>query len=86
MRKTNKSILLAELEKFGESMQQIPICQRGMRTTLIIDGMAQVQMVRTGNVATFGELAKKHFQLVTAPLGQNGCDRVDVVFDQYKDL
>lgn len=32
---------------------------------------------------TFGELATKYFQIITAPLSENNCNRVDVVFDHY---
>jgi hypothetical protein len=52
-------------------------------TAVIIDGMALIQMLKTGKTATFGELAKKHFDIITSGLG-NGCNRVDVVFDQYR--
>ena len=45
--------------------------------------MAVVQMMKNAGSATFGELANKYFQLITAHLGNNGCNRVDVVFDRY---
>ena len=45
--------------------------------------MAVVQMMKFAGSATFGELASKYFQVITAHLGNNGCNRVDVVFDRY---
>ena len=56
----------------------------GMSTAWIID--ASVHMLKSGGVSTFGELAVKHYSLINAPLGQKGCVRVDVVFDQYKSV
>ena len=37
--------------------------------------------MKSGNASTFGELA-----VTTEPLPQNGCGRVDIVFDQYQDV
>ena len=37
---------------------------------IIIDGMAIVQMVRSAGSATFGELAQKYFNFITAKLGR----------------
>ena len=44
--------------------------------------MSLVQMVKSGGVSTFGELATMH-GIITAPLGKDGCKHVDVVFDSY---
>ena len=52
-------------------------------TAHVIDGMAVVQMMKNAGSATFGELANNYFQLITAHLGNNGCNRVDVVFYHY---
>ena len=84
LRKTTKSVLLSSLE---EEVQVLPrlrvdgVCE--LSTAYIIDGMAIVQMVRSAGSATFGELAEKYFNFITAQLGKNGCNRVDVVFDRY---
>ena len=48
--------------------------------------MASVQMLKTGGASTFGELAEKHFDLFATHFGRNGHARVDVVFDQYRDI
>ena len=52
-----------------------------MSTAYVIDGMAVVQiMKKAAGSATFKELANKYFQVITAHLGNNGCNHVDVVF------
>ena len=38
------------------------------------------------SASTFGEVAARYCNMVTAPLGKNGCQRVDVVFDTYLSL
>ena len=52
-----------------------------MSTAYVIDGMAVIQMMKNPGSATFGELANKYFQVITAHLGNNGRNCVDVVFD-----
>ena len=52
-----------------------------MSTAYVIDGMAVVQMMKNAGSATFGELANKYFQVITAHLSNNGRNCVDVVFD-----
>ena len=47
--------------------------------------MALIQMMRTGYAAKFGDLAEKHYQVITGKLRQPGCKRVYVVFDQYQE-
>ena len=47
-----------------------------------MDGMALVQILKSGGASTFGHLADKHLDRVTAPFRQPGCNRVDVVFDR----
>ena len=54
-----------------------------MTTATIIDAMATIQMVKSGGSATFGDLAAKHYHQLTASLGKNRCQRVDIVFDRY---
>jgi len=85
MRKTNKSVLLSELERLGNTKARLPSPEPNMLTTFVVDGMAMVQMVKGGGASTIGQLATTIYEVVLAPLGQNGCRRVDVVFDQYKD-
>ena len=83
LRKSTKSILLTELEKMVNVKPTLPATGSTIATAQVIDGMALVQILKSGGASTFGELADKHFDMVTAPLRQPGCSRVDVVFDRY---
>ena len=85
LRKTCKSNLLAELEKYGEALPQLPFSTVDHKMAYVIDGMALIQMMKTSSAATFGDLAQKHYQVITGKLDQPGCKRVDIVFDQYRD-
>ena len=51
-----------------------------MSTAYVINGMGVVQIMKNAGSATFGELANKYFQVITAHLGNNGCNCVHVVF------
>lgn len=54
-----------------------------MSTAYVIDGMAVVQIMKNAGSVTFGELTNKYmyFQVITIHFGNNGSNRVDVVFD-----
>ncbi|KAI8494586.1 hypothetical protein Bbelb_278120 [Branchiostoma belcheri] len=52
-------------------------------TARIVDGMALVQMMKTANCSTFGNLATKYLEVVCTPLKRRTCIRVDVAFDRY---
>ena len=39
--------------------------------------------MKVGGAQSFGELAEKHYQYITSPFQQPGCNRVDVLFDRY---
>ena len=82
LRKTTKSVFLGILEEQVQALPRLPVDDR-ISTAYVIDGMAVVQMMKNAGSATFGELANRYFQLITAHLGNNGCNRVDVVFDRY---
>ena len=75
-------MFLEILEEQVLALPRLPVDDR-ISTAYVIDGMAVVQMMKNAGSATFGELANKYFQLITAHLGNNGCNRVDVVFDRY---
>ena len=83
LRKSTKSILLTELEKMVNVKPTLPATGSTIATAQVIDGMALVQILKSGGASTFGELADKHFDMITAPFRQHGCNRVDVVFDRY---
>ena len=81
LRKTTKSVLLAELESVSPSVGRLP--RSNKEAALILDGMALLQSWRTAGCTTFGELAQKLFEAITTTLRQENCSRVDVVFDRY---
>jgi hypothetical protein len=47
--------------------------------------MVQIKMVRDAKVKSFGDLARTHFDILSSPLDAS-CNRIYVVFDQYKDM
>ena len=55
-----------------------------MLTAHIFDGMAQVHMLGNSGSKSFRELALKHYERITAPLGHDDCRMVDLVFDRYQ--
>ena len=72
LRKTTKSVLLSSLEEEVQVLPRLPVdgvCELST-AYIIIDGMAIVQMARSAGSATFGELAKKYFNFITANLGR----------------
>ena len=87
LRKTTKSVLMSVLEEKVCVSARLPVEEtQEMKTTHLIDGMAIVQMMKGGCASTFGELSKKFYTIVTQPLIEHSCDRVDIVFDQYHDM
>ena len=83
LRKTTKSVFLSEFEKKLKVLRNLRVPRQQMQTACVIDIMTYVQMLKSGGASTFGELADKHFSLITAPFSYQSCSRVDVVFDQY---
>ncbi|CAH3141995.1 unnamed protein product, partial [Porites evermanni] len=86
LRKTTKSVLMSVLEEKVRVSARLPVEPQDTKSIHLIDGMAVVQTMKSGNASTFGELANKFYAIATEPLLQNGCDRVDIVFDQYRDM
>lgn len=82
LRKTAKNVLLSILEEDEIVEPRLPKRQ-GISVTHIIDGMALVQATKSSGAATFGVLSSKYFEIVTSPLKERDCCRVDIVFDQY---
>ena len=58
---------------------------RDMKAAHIFEGLVQTQLVGEACARSFGDLARKHFDILTAPLG-NDSNRIDVVFGQYRDI
>ncbi|KAL9983228.1 hypothetical protein ACROYT_G005368 [Oculina patagonica] len=80
LRKTTKSVLLAELERVSPGVDRLPTSE--LEAALIFDGMALLQSLKSAGCTTFGDLALKLFSVVTAALSQEHCSRIDVVFDR----
>ena len=84
LRETNKSVLMAELDKKVDVQLKLPqVTTSTIYITHIFDDMALVHITKSFGASTFDEMALKYHQLITVPLDLNGCYRVDVVFDQY---
>lgn len=81
LRKTTKSQLADILEKNVEVVPHIQ--STPSNTVYIMDGMAVVQMMKSANAATFGELAVKYYGFSTSLLSTRKCKNIHVVFDQY---
>ena len=77
-RKTNKARLGKELEKLIQ-----PTTEVTRPSAYLIDGMALVQKLKI-DYLTFGEIADKILSRVL--LEGEGSNRVDVVFDVYRDI
>ena len=76
--------LFSILEKDINVFPRLPASPHS--TVQIIDGMAIVQMTKSGGCTTFGELAGKYYDIFTATLSSNICAHVHVIFDQYWDI
>jgi hypothetical protein len=83
LRKNTKSELLAELEATVKTLPASPLSDSHHLTACVTDAMAIVHMLKSTGAKTFGELADKYYDTITAPFQRSGCNRVDVVFDRY---
>ena len=84
LRKTTVSLLLQILENYVTVEPRLA-SHPDMPTVQILDGMALAQSPRFAGATTFGEMATKYFELITAHYQQR-CHRLDVVFDHYWQL
>ena len=83
LRENTKSLLAGIIEKLVIVVPQLQSSPEN--TVYILDGMAVIQMIKSGRTATFGELAKHYFNTFTSPLSTHKCYCVHVVYDQYLD-
>lgn len=83
LRKTNKSTLATILEENTSTLPRLPVSTQN--TVFIVDGMAMVQVVKSGDASTFGDMALKYYTIIESQLTQNNCNKVHLVFDQYWD-
>ena len=84
LRKTPRSLLLHILENYVTVEPRLAP-HPDMPTVQILDAMALVQSPRFAGAATFGEMATKYFELITAYYQQR-CHRLDVVFNNFWQL
>ena len=77
-RKTNKAQLGKELEKLIQPTEEV-----ARPSVYLIDGMALVQKLKV-DYLTFGEIADKTLSRVLRE--GEGSNRVDVIFDVYRDI
>ena len=83
LRKNTKNHLAGIIEKLVIVVPQLQPSPEN--TVYILDGMAVIQMIKSGRTATFGELANHYFNTFTSLLSTHKCYCVHVVFDQYLD-
>ncbi|CAH3184172.1 unnamed protein product, partial [Porites lobata] len=81
LRKTTKSVLMAEVERECQAQGRLP--ESALSTAFIFDAMALVQTLKSAGSRTFGDPAERYFNVLFTPLRQSQCRRVDVVFDRY---
>ena len=87
LRKTKKSVLMAELDKKVDVQLKVPqVTTSTISIAHIFNDMALVHMTKSFGASIFDEMALTYYQLITVPLALNGCHRVDIVFDQYFSL
>ena len=77
LRKTNKASLAKELQKNTQAADVIP-----QPSACLIDGMALVQRLK-GDKKTFAEIAESLFSMALNE--GTSSDRIDIVFDDYRD-
>lgn len=81
LRKTTKSVLMAEVEREFQAQGRLP--ESTLSTAFIFDAMALVQSLKSASSRTFEDLAERYFNVLVTPLRQGQCRRVDIVFDRY---
>ena len=81
LRKNSKCQLACIIEKLVNVVPRLQIPPEN--AVYILDGMAVVQMTKSGGATTFGELAAKYYSIFSSPLSTHKCNCIHVVFDQY---
>ena len=85
LRKSTKRLLAGVIEKLVTVVPQLQPSPENTIYMYILDGVALIQMIKSGHTATFGKLAKHYFNTFTSPLSTHKSYCVRVVFDQYLD-
>ena len=78
LRKTNKASLASLFQKNVQVSEEVPV-----NSAAVIDGMSLVQRLK-GDQLTFGDIAMTVLSM--AMKEGVSCNRIDVVFDTYKEL
>ena len=78
LKKTTKAVLAKELEKDTPAVENLPV-----QSACIIDGMAMVQKLK-GDKKTFRDVADVLLAMVLREGATSS--RIDVVFDEYRDI
>ena len=84
MCRTAKSSPMAISKTNTDSLVSLPVSSK--ITAVLIDAIVLIQMVKSVGNANFEEMADIYHEVTTRVLGQNNCNRVDLVFDQYRSL
>ena len=84
LRKNAKCQLANIIEKLVNVVPRLEVSPEN--TVYILDGMAFVQMTKSGGASKFGELAAKYYSIFSSPLSTRKCNCVHVVFDQYFEM
>ena len=80
LNKGTKSKLMSEMEKEAVIFENLPT---KVNNAWILDGMAQIQMIKKGGAFTFGELADIHYSIIQSLFRTDETVRIDIVFDRY---
>ena len=78
LRKTDKASLASLLQKNVQVSEEVPV-----NSAAVIDGMSLVQRLK-GDQLTFGDVAMSVLSMAMKEGVR--CNRIDVVFDTYKEL
>ena len=61
-------------------------CSQSLPSSPLPTAMPLIQMVKSAGCTTFGELCLKYENILTTTLRCNSCSRVDLLFDQYREI
>lgn len=79
MQKTNKSLLMNELELDAQSVDYLP--DSNIESAIVIHLITIVQVINVKNLVTFSDLSQTLCELVEQPLRE--CNIIVVVPDRY---
>ena len=83
LRQTTKSVLLAIVETGIDPLRRLLVTEPAPGTALVVDAIAVLQSIKPLRSETLRSLADSSWDILTKHLNQQGCTRIDIVFDQY---